>query len=101
MGKKKQITARRTVGVSTLVSFSDIVINFIAAAITGSVVLIAQALQGFADLTTTLMLLIGVNRSKHQPTQRHPLGYGRELFFWVLLASLFTFLITGGVALYQ
>lgn len=101
MPSKKKISAHRTVLVSTLVSLSDIIINVIAAIITGSVVLLAQALQGFADLTATMMLLIGVRRSSRKPNREHPFGYGRELFFWVLLSSLFTFLVTGGVALYQ
>ena len=97
----KWVTAQRTVLISTLVSLSDVIINLVAAVITGSVVLVAQALQGFADLTSTTLLLVGVRRSKRKPTKEHPFGYGRELFFWVLLSSLFTFLVTGGVALYQ
>ena len=101
MTAKKKVSAHRTVLVSTLVSLSDIVINVVAAIITGSVVLVAQALQGFADLTSTTMLLIGVRRSSRKPNREHPFGYGRELFFWVLISSLFTFLVTGGVALYQ
>ena len=99
--QKPPISARRTVLVSTLVSVSDIVINVVAAVLTGSVVLLAQALQGFADLTSTLMLLIGVQRAGRKPDVKHPMGFGRELFFWVLLSSLFTFVVTASISLYQ
>jgi cation diffusion facilitator family transporter len=61
----------------------------------------AQGLQGFADLVTTLFLLLGVKRSKRKASATHPFGYGRELFFWVLISSLFAFLVSGGLASYR
>lgn len=99
MSKQPQlISGFRAVVVSSLVSVGDIAFSFIVAAITGSTVMFAQGLQGFADLVTTVFLLLGVKRSRRAPTTSHPFGYGRELFFWVLMASLFAFLVTGGLA---
>jgi len=97
----KHITGLRTVAVSTAVSVMDVVISFIVAAITGSSVMFAQGLQGAADLITTLFLLLGVKRSKRKASDTHPFGYGRELFFWVLMSSLFAFLFSGGIASYR
>lgn len=98
---KKLISGYRTVIISSLVSVGDIVLSFSVALFTGSTVMFAQGLQGFADLTTTLFLLLGVKRSKRAPNQKHPFGYGRELFFWVLISSLFAFLVSGGLATFR
>ena len=95
---KKQITGLRTVVVSSLVSVADIVLSLLATIITGSGIMLAQALQGTADLITTLFLLLGINRSQRKANVDHPFGFGREVFFWVLLSSLFAFLVSGGIA---
>lgn len=70
----------------------------LVAIMTGSSVMFAQALQGAADLMTAMLLLIGVRGSKRKASANHPLGYGREVFFWTLLASIFAFLVTAGLA---
>ncbi len=94
----KQISEFRTVITSSLVSVGDVTLSLIVAAITGSSVMFAQGLQGVADLVTTSFLLLGVKQSKRAASPTHPFGYGRELFFWVLIASLFAFLFSGGLA---
>jgi cation diffusion facilitator family transporter len=83
------------VGTSLIVSVLDVVLNLIVGLITGSTVIIAQSLQGFSDLLTAFILFVGVKRSKKIPDKKHPLGYGREIFFWVLIASVLMFMGTG------
>jgi len=95
----KQISEFRAVATSSLVSISDVILSLVVAAVTGSSVMFAQGLQGLADLTTTSFLLLGVRRSKKAASPTHPFGYGRELFFWVLIASLFAFMVSGGMAI--
>jgi cation diffusion facilitator family transporter len=94
-------TADQATITSILVSVGDIVLNTAAAILTGSTVLLAQALQGFADTVTASLLLVGVRRSRQKPDASHPFGYGRELFFWVLIASIMTLTFSGGFALSQ
>lgn len=96
--QKPPISGLRTVVISSVVSVGDITLSLIAAAITGSGIMFAQALQGAADLVTTLFLLLGITRSQRRANVTHPFGFGRELFFWVLLSSLFAFLVSGGIA---
>lgn len=79
---------------------SDIVLNLIVALLTGSVVMLSQALQGLSDLTTAGVLLLGVKRSRRVADARHPFGYGREIFFWVLIAGVIMFLLTGALSMY-
>lgn len=101
MKAKRTISAEQSVGTSIIVSVGDIIFNIVAAIATNSTVMLSQALQGGADLTTALLLLVGVKRSKRAADHSHPLGFGREVFFWTLLAGIFTLVITGGFAVSQ
>lgn len=90
----------KVVRTSFLVSISDVVINTIMAALTGSVVMLSQALQGLSDLLTTGLLYRGIIASKRQRDAKHHFGYGRELFFWVIIAGVFMFFGTGMLSAY-
>jgi len=100
MISKKRLTDTNVVGTSLIVSVSDVVLNLLVSLITGSTAVLAQALQGISDLTTAGILFAGVTRSKRLPDKAHPLGYGREIFFWVLIAGMFMFIGTGLFTLY-
>jgi cation diffusion facilitator family transporter len=101
MGKEKKIvSAEKAVVVSFLVDVSDVIINLIVAVMSGSVVMISQALQGFADLVSSGLLILGVKRAKLPSDRTHPYGHGRELYFWTFLSTLFTFTITALVSFY-
>ncbi len=95
MTKDKNISAEQSVGTSVLVSIGDIVINLGLALLSGSAVMLSQALQGTADLLSATLLLVGVKKSSRQADDTHPFGFGREIFFWALLASIFTLVATG------
>jgi cation diffusion facilitator family transporter len=70
-----------------------------AAWATGSVALRAQTAANAAEIAVEVFLLIGVLSSVRPPDDTHPLGYGRERFFWSLFAALGTFVGGGGLAL--
>lgn len=91
----KKLSDVKVVLTSSLVSVGDVAINLTAGIITGSTVMFAQALQGLSDLITSGMLLYGVGRSKRKKNTRFQFGYGREIFFWVLMAGIIMFLGTG------
>ena len=67
--------------------------------VTGSVALRAQTATNAADVAVALFLLIGVVSSLRPADGSHPLGYGRERFFWSLFAALGIFVGGGGLAL--
>jgi cation diffusion facilitator family transporter len=96
----KRLSDVRVVTTSLVVSFSDVVLNLLVAFMTGSAVMLAQALQGMSDLITGGLLLLGVKRSRRAADVDYQFGYGREIFFWVLMAGLLMFLGTGGLSLY-
>jgi cation diffusion facilitator family transporter len=70
-----------------------------AAVVTGSVALRSQVAASAADVAVQVFLLIGVFSSSRPSDDTHPLGYGRERFFWSYLAALGIFVGGGGFAL--
>ncbi len=98
MSNTKSVSDVRVVATSLAVSLSDVSLNFVVATLTGSTVMLSQALQGLSDLITGGILYLGVKRSKRGPDQRYQFGYGREIFFWVLIAGIFMFMGTGLVS---
>jgi len=92
-------TTRRSVFVSFLVSSAEALALGVAAWLSGSFAVGAQALAGAADVGVQVFLLIGVLSSARPADDAHPLGYGRERFFWSFLAALSSFAGGGGLGL--
>lgn len=92
-------TARRSVLTSLGVNCIETLAMGAAAWVTASVALRAQTAANAADLAVGMFLLIGVLSSARPPDDSHPLGYGRDRFFWSLFAALGIFIGGGGLAL--
>jgi cation diffusion facilitator family transporter len=89
-------TTRRGVLVTCAVDCAETLGLGIAAWLTGSAAVRAQTAAAAADVAVQVFLLIGVLRSVRPADETHPLGYGRERFFWSLFAALGIF-VGGGV----
>jgi cation diffusion facilitator family transporter len=76
-------------------------VKFVAAFYTGSGALLAEALHTTTDSLNQILLLIGVRASRRGPDRRHPLGYGRELYFWSFLVALLLFTAGGMFSIYE
>jgi cation diffusion facilitator family transporter len=96
----KKISSEKVVVTSFIVSLSDVAINFVVAVLSSSVVVLAQALEGAADLLASGFLLIGIGKAGKPRDRKHPYGYGRELYFWTFLSALITFTLTCGLSIY-
>ena len=72
-----------------------------AAIATSSAAMLAQTAACIADVGVEAFLLIGVARSSLPADARHPLGYGRERFYWALFAAIGLFLSGGGIAVVE
>ena len=62
------------------------------AVVTGSAAMAAEASHSLADTANDLFLFVAQRRSARHPDARHPLGYGREAYFWALIAALGVFI---------
>jgi cation diffusion facilitator family transporter len=77
------------------------VLKLIAAVITGSSGMMAEALHSVADTTNQIFLLLGLRFYKRPASNKHPFGYGKERFFWSFIAAIFIFGVGATYAIYE
>jgi cation diffusion facilitator family transporter len=77
------------------------VLKFVAAVITGSSGMMAEALHSVADTTNQVFLLLGLRFFKRPASVKHPFGYGKERFFWSFIAAIFIFGVGSTYAIYE
>jgi cation diffusion facilitator family transporter len=73
----------------------------VAAAITGSGAMLAEAVHSLADCGNQGLLLWGMKQAKRPPTPDYPLGYGKEVYFWSFLVALMLFSVGGAFSVYE
>src|SRR5687767_1479881 len=95
-----KISAKRAIVTSFVVDGLDIALNITVMIITGSVVLLAEALEGSSDLVASGLLWIGLHMSKKRPDKKHPFGYGKALFSWTLLSAVVMLVCGAGLSFY-
>jgi cation diffusion facilitator family transporter len=70
----------------------------VAAVVTGSASLTAEAAHSWADCGNEIFLLIANRRARRPPDRAHPFGHGREAYVWSLFAALGVFVAGGAVS---
>jgi cation diffusion facilitator family transporter len=77
------------------------VLKLVAAFITGSSGMMAEALHSVADTTNQVFLLLGLRFYRRPASKKHPFGYGKERFFWSFIAAIFIFGVGSTYAIYE
>jgi cation diffusion facilitator family transporter len=71
------------------------------AAYTGSSAMLAEAIHSFADCGNQALLLWGMRSVRKPPTDEHPLGYGKAIYFWSFIVALMLFSMGGLFSIYE
>jgi cation diffusion facilitator family transporter len=77
------------------------VMKFIVAVISGSAAMLAEGFHSTADSGNQIMLLLGHARSKKPPDDKHPFGYGKELYFWAFVVAVSIFFVGAALSIYE
>jgi cation diffusion facilitator family transporter len=91
----------KTIIIALLVNLAVAVIKAVAGVLSASAGLLAEAAHSVGDCTTELFLVTALRRSDKPPDRLHPFGYGKERYFWSLLAALTIFTLGAGFSVYQ
>lgn len=93
--------ANRVILTALAANLGIAVAKFVAAGITGSSAMITEGVHSLVDSTNHVLLLYGTRRSKLPANATHPLGYGRELYFWSFVVAILVFSLGAGVSIYE
>jgi cation diffusion facilitator family transporter len=63
--------------------------------------LLSEAAHSVADTLNEVFLLAALRRSRRPADREHPFGYGKERFFWSLLAAVGIFVMGGCFSFFQ
>ena len=95
------IDNNRTLWIAFGANLGIAVSKFSAAAITGSSAMLTEGVHSVVDSTNQLLLMWGRRQSRREPNELHPLGYGRELYFWSFVVAVLVFALGAGVSVYE
>jgi cation diffusion facilitator family transporter len=73
--------------------------KFVAAAITGSTSMLAEAVHSVADTGNQVLLLIGGKHARQAPSALHPFGHARARYLYAFLVAIVLFTLGGLYAL--
>lgn len=95
-------------GESTLVLLAALAANlgiavakFVAAAMTGSAAMLTEGFHSVVDSLNQILLLYGQKRAERPADELHPVGYGRELYFWSFIVAILIFATGAGLSVYE
>lgn len=75
--------------------------KFVAAGLSGSASMLAEAIHSVADSGNQVLLLIGGKRSRREATAAHPFGYGRSRYIYAFMVSIVLFSVGGLFSIYE
>jgi cation diffusion facilitator family transporter len=82
-------------------NFTIAVAKGIGAAFTGSGAMLAETLHSLSDCVNQLLLLVGLKQAARPPSEKYPLGQGRNLYFWSFMVAMLLFLGGGAYSIYE
>jgi cation diffusion facilitator family transporter len=93
--------AKKTVYVALAGNLIIAVSKLAAAWFTGSSAMLSEGAHSLVDCGNEVLLLYGMKRAARPPDLAHPLGHGREVYFWSFIVALLFFALGAGVSFYE
>lgn len=91
----------RAVLVALGANLSIAIAKGVAAWFTRSGAMLAETVHSLADCGNQLLLLLGMRQAKQPASPDHPLGRGKEIYFWSFLVAIMLFTVGGMYSLYE
>jgi cation diffusion facilitator family transporter len=63
--------------------------------------MLAESIHSFADCGNQVLLFLGLKQGQKPPDAKHPLGYGRVMYFWSFVVALLLFSMGGLFSIYE
>lgn len=95
--RRTRITILVALGANLLIAAAKAVGGLVAS----SPALLSEAAHSVADSINEIFLLAALRRSRRPADRRHPFGYGKERYFWSLLAAVGIFVLGAGFSFHQ
>lgn len=73
----------------------------IAAVVTGSASMLAEAIHSSADCGNQALVMVGQRQAKQGNSESHPFGRGKANFFWSLIVAVVLFSLGGLFSIYE
>jgi len=96
-----QEASRKSITFALLANLGIAITKTIAAIVTGSGAMLAESIHSFADCSNQGLLFWGLKATKKKPDIEHPLGYGKEIYFWSFMVALILFSMGGLFSIYE
>jgi cation diffusion facilitator family transporter len=93
--------SKRTVTLALAANAGVGMLKLAAGLLSGSSALVSEAAHSVADTSTELLLLTALRRSSRPADHVHPFGYGKERYFWALLAAFGIFVSGAAFSFYE
>lgn len=82
-------------------NFAIFVSKLVAALLTQSGAMLAEAVHSLADCGNQGLLLWGMRSARKPPSPDFPLGYGKAVYFWAFLVALMLFSVGGLFSIWE
>lgn len=95
------MSSNRVIYAALLGNLAVALTKFVAAYLTRSSAMLSEGIHSLVDTGNQLLLLYGLRRAARPADQSHPLGYGREVYFWSFIVAVMIFALGGGLSIYE
>ena len=96
-----QDASKKSILFALLANLGIAITKTAAAVLTGSGAMLAESIHSYADCGNQGLLFLGLRAMKKDPDAEHPLGHGKEIFFWSFVVALLLFSMGGLFSVYE